>query len=315
MATSFREEWNASVHISLPSCLPYAKWQLRHLVARSAGFFTVDRSIKAYLKPSSALQRLPVRQCRTHPLLSETVEEFEPVGAPCTHWGGVVIAGCCEEALFRVLSMVVVPQLNNAWEARGRPTPSRGGGGDGDGDRVGTNDRTAGPIGESGEREEIGYLLAKQRAEAGGTHEGTHRRRARSGREGPGHALPACLSAGVWPWPARRLRPNRIASHRGLVSCCGGVPFGGSRQEHVAVARADRLPVPKMLRSGRASRRPRQSCDRVTALPSSLSVLVRSNYSDGAKALPVHFAAPKLVQTTTATPPWRDAGSQACDFF
>jgi hypothetical protein len=81
MATSFREEWNASVHISLPSCLPYAKWQLRHLVARSAGFFTVDRSIKAYLKPSSALQRLPVRQCRTHPLLSETVEEFEPVGA------------------------------------------------------------------------------------------------------------------------------------------------------------------------------------------------------------------------------------------
>jgi hypothetical protein len=39
MATSFREEWNASVHISLPSCLPYAKWQLRHLVARSAGFF------------------------------------------------------------------------------------------------------------------------------------------------------------------------------------------------------------------------------------------------------------------------------------
>jgi hypothetical protein len=135
-----------------------------------------------------------------------------------THWGGVVIAGCCEEALFRVLSMVVVPQLNNAWEARGRPTPSRGGGGDGDGDRVGTNDRTAGPVGESGEREEIGYLLAKQRAEAGGTHEGTHRRRARSGREGPGHALPACLSAGVWPWPARRLRPNRIASHRIAVS-------------------------------------------------------------------------------------------------
>jgi hypothetical protein len=204
------------VHISLPSCLPYAKWQLRHLVARSAGFFTVDRSIKAYLKPSSALQRLPVRQCRTHPLLSETVEEFEPVGAPCTHWGGVVIAGCCEEALFRVLSMVVVPQLNNAWEARGRPTPSRGGGGDGDGDRVGTNDRTAGPIGESGEREEIGYLLAKQRAEAGGTHEGTHRRRARSGREGPGHALPACLSAGSGR--GRRVVFGRTASRRIAVS-------------------------------------------------------------------------------------------------